>query len=335
LLGKIAALSFILAIVGIAADISICPSNTPACVNTAPFEAGAFLFVGGLVALAVSGIGYAISWRSRTRATAVLAKAAILPITYDCPHCGAPINSTTDKVDAKCQFCGETSPVPRQMTETSGGASLRPTVPSHPVAGVEFRRLGIRRCPLCGYGFNKPDAFECKACRYRFEYSEMTPTSGGPGFRGLASGAPIFSVSGRWTGVGFVIFGAFFMVLAIIASFPNSYTTSYFILTTLMAVGFVVLGVWTLAVTPKMDFYGSFIRITHKAMTREILYSDIAGVSAEYRSGRPSRIRFVVKGDRKGYKIPQGAGRAIPNEKGTKTSLYTWLREKTRATTIE
>ena len=87
--------------------------------------------------------------------------------------------------------------------------------------------------------------------------------------------------------------------------------------------------------TPKMEFYGSFVRITHKAMTRDILYSDIAGVSAEYRSSKPSRIRFVVKGDKKGYKVPQGAGRAIPNERGTKTSLYTWLREKTKATTVE
>jgi hypothetical protein len=219
--------------------------------------------------------------------------------------------------------------------EPAARAILGPNVPPLPVTGVEFHRLGVRRCPLCGFGFNKPDAFECKACRYRFEYSEMTPTSGGSGFRGLASGAPVFNVSGRGSGVGLIIFGGVFVILSVVLNFPNSYATPDFVLVMLIGVGFMISGAWTLAKAPKMEFYLSFVRITHKAMTRDVLYSDIAGVSAEYRSGKPSVIRFVVKGDKKGYKVPQGAGRAIPNEKGTKTSLYTWLREKTKATTVE
>jgi len=321
--------------VGIGADIAICPSNVPSCVYTAPYEAAAFVFVGSLIALAVSGVGYAISWKRRLDATIPSPSAISTPITFECPHCGALINTRSNEATAKCQYCGETSKVPPSTVQTPTENPLGSSESKTTNFGPRNRMLPHNRCPLCGFGFNKPGATECKQCHYRFEYSTMTASSGGPGFRGFASGEPIFKVSARGNAFGWLALGGIFLSLFVVTSYP-SFDSSYFVIGLFIGGLFVVSGLWILATAPKMEFYYSLVRVLSKSLARDILYPDVVGVSAEYtRAGIPNRIRFIVKGDKKSYKVPSGAFRAIPHEKGTKISLYSWLQEKTKSTTIE
>jgi len=92
----------------------------------------------------------------------------------------------------------------------------------------------------------------------------------------------------------------------------------------------------------RMEFYNDFVRVSRGGKDRLIPYDSIGGVVGEHRSymgvssKRPTRIRFIVRGEERALKVPSAWGRYdVPMNKELHSDLYQWLRHKTKAQTVE
>jgi DNA-directed RNA polymerase subunit RPC12/RpoP len=113
MLGKVFALSSVLAVADYLTLMTLCPSQSSSCVYTGSYEASSALFWSLLVIAVGSGIGYAVTWPKRLRAIPRSTELLLPPVSFDCPNCGAPNQAGAGVMTLKCPYCGASNLVPR------------------------------------------------------------------------------------------------------------------------------------------------------------------------------------------------------------------------------
>ena len=112
LLGKILVLSSALTVADLLTLMTLCSSQSPSCVNAAPYEASSALFWPLLIIAVGSGIRYAVTWPNRLRSIPRNTELLLPPVSFDCPNCGAPNEAGPGVMTLRCPYCGAGNLVP-------------------------------------------------------------------------------------------------------------------------------------------------------------------------------------------------------------------------------